>query len=219
MAEKFIITDDIIETNFESKYINVYDIKFAPGRHYYDVTRHKRKDILALKSDEEFKNMTADAVTCMVVLEVKNEPPRLLLAREFRYPCGQFVLCPPAGLIDPADLNTPNPLYTTAIREIKEETGLTVKESDRIFTISPVVFSSPGMTDEANAIIGVVIKLDDLSELTQCGAEDSELFNGFCLVDENEAREIIKNGCDDTGRAYAVYAWCTLMYFISGMWK
>lgn len=72
---------------------------------------------------------------------------RLLLTYEFRYPTGQFLLSPPTGLIDPQDKEKVQPLLETAAREIHEETGLTVRESDSLRVIKPCLFSSPGMTE------------------------------------------------------------------------
>lgn len=72
---------------------------------------------------------------------------RLLLTYEFRYPTGQLLLSPPTGLIDPQDKEKAQPLLETAAREIHEETGLTVRESDSLRVVKPCLFSSPGMTE------------------------------------------------------------------------
>ena len=80
---------------------------------------------MAIKSEEDFKKALPDAATCALILVIKGEP-KLLLHYEYRYPAGQFLLSPPAGLIDPEDTTNENPLLITAKREIKEETGCIV---------------------------------------------------------------------------------------------
>jgi len=75
----------------------------------------------------------------------------------YRYPAGQYLLSPPAGLIDSEELNKESPILVTARRELMEETGLELSETDELFVISPFLFSTPGMTDESNALAGIVL--------------------------------------------------------------
>ncbi len=200
----------------ETKFIKVYDLQYAEGKHYYDASRREVSNLAAVKSEEEFRQMLPDAVTCIVVLKTPSEEPRLLLSYEYRYPAGRYLLSPPAGLIDPSDRDGTEPLVATAKREIFEETGIRVKDTDRVTVLSPLAFSSPGMTDESNALVSVVIELNDLSELTQKGAQGSELFSGFELLTKAEAEDILRKGIDKYGRFYSVYTWCALNSFISG---
>ena len=93
-----------------------------------------------------------------------------------------------------------------------------MKETDDIFVVNPLLFSSPGMTDESNALACAVISVEDTSALSQTGAVGSELFAGFKLLSKEEAREILRKGCDEHGNYFSVYTWCALMYFVSGMW-
>ena len=105
-------------------------------------------------------------------------------------------------------------------REIYEETGIVVDENrDEIFVINKLLFSSPGMTDESNGLVCVKLHLDNLDMLDQTGAVGQEFFDGFELVSEEKARELIRAGIDDKGHYYSVYTWAALMYFISGLWK
>lgn len=202
----------------DAKYLRLFDYQYAPGRHYINATRRHLDDLMVLKSEEEFKCAIPDAVTIMVVIKTPNEEPRLLLAREYRYPAGQFLMSPPAGVIDPADKMTDNPVLTAARRELMEEAGIEVKENDRLFVLNPLLFSTPGMTDESNAIACAVINLDDLSILSQKGAEDSELFDGFSLLTKEEAKNIIKNGRDDKGFFYSVFTLIAMEYFVHDRW-
>ena len=216
---KPVITRDCMVPCFESKFLNVYDLQYAEGRHYYDASRHKQDDYTVLKSDEEFKEMLPDAVTCFVIIKPTEGEPKLLLEKEFRYPCGRFLAGPPAGLMDPEDKTAECPQFQTARREIFEETGLKVGEGDKMFMVSPLAFSTPGMTDESNALVCAVLNRDDLSALTTAGAEATECFEGFLLLDREAAKRYLKNGRDDRGFYYSMYTWAALMYFVSDMWQ
>lgn len=208
-----------IKTLFESKFIKVFDLQYEEGKHYFDATRRPIDKLVATKSEDEFRTMLPDAVTCVIILKTTDSEPKLLLTKEYRYPTGHFLLSPPAGLLDSEDEATANPILSAAKREIKEETGLSVGEQDNIFIINPLLFSSPGMTDESNALVGVVLNLEDLSALSQEGAVGSECFDGFELLSCKDAREILKNGRDNEGIFYSVYTWAALMYFVSDLWK
>lgn len=213
------IKKENVKPLFDSKFIKVFDLQYEEGKHYYDATRRSLDRIAALKSSEEFRAMLPDAVTCVVILNIKDEEPKLLLSKEYRYPAGQFLLSPPAGLLDPEDAGTENPILTAAKRELKEETGLTITEKDSLFVINPLLFSSPGMTDESNALACAVVRLEDKSGLSQDGAVGSECFDGFELLSKEEAMEILKSGKDKEGIFYSVYTYCCLMYFVSDLWR
>ena len=173
------INKNRIETLYETRFLKCFDLQYAEGKHYYEASRREGKDLVARLSDDEFRKMLPDAVTIAVVLHLPGNETRLLMSYEYRYPVGQFLLSPVAGLLDPEDKNSPDPLVSAAVREIKEETGLSVKEGDRVYVLNPCAFSTPGMTDESNAFLCAEITLDSLETLNQNGAEGSELFDGF----------------------------------------
>jgi len=219
---KPIIMRENVTPLFESKFIKVYDLEYAPGKHYFDATRRSVDDLVAVKNDDEFKKMLPDAVTCYVILKIKGEEPKLLLDYEYRYPAGQFLLSPPAGLIDKEDrVNRTNDeaLKLAAVREIKEETNIDVKNTDKVYVVSPCSLSTPGFTDESNALVAAVVELDDTSCLNTAGAVGSELFNGFKLVTKAEAKEILRSGRDEHGNYFSIFTWGALMYFVSDMWQ
>ena len=84
-----------------------YDIQYKEGAHYYCASRREKDRTLAISSTEEYWNLLADAVSCVVVIRVKGEEPKLLLNWEFRYPTNQYLLSVPAGLIDEEDREKP----------------------------------------------------------------------------------------------------------------
>ena len=214
------ITKDCVETVVDKKFLRVFDLKYEEGKHYFDATRRPLEKLVAPMGEEEFKAMTPDAVSCVVIVELPGKEPVLLFSYEYRYPTGRFLLSVPAGLMDPEDQEKDNPLIETAKRELFEETGIVVDEKrDEIFVINNLLFSSPGMTDESNGLVCVKLRLENLDMLDQTGAIGQEFFNGFELVTKEKAKELIKSGVDDKGHFYSVYTWAALMYFISDLWK
>ena len=200
MADNIQIQKENVKTLFESPYLRVADLQYAPGKHYYDATRRDMEDLTAVKDRE-------------------GEEPKLLLSYEFRYPAGQYLLSVPAGLIDREDREKPDVLVSTAVREIREETGLEIRDTDTVRVVNPLVFSTPGLTDESNALMCAVLHSAQLTDLSQEGAVGSEQFDGFCLLTKAQAREVLKKGRDQRGKFYPLYTWAALMYFVSDMWR
>ena len=209
------INRDRIWILYESRFLKCYDLQYAQSRHYYEASRREKEDLVVRKPDAEFRKMLPDAVTVAVVLHLPGGETRLLMSYEYRYPVGRFLLSPVAGLLDPEDRNDPDPLVKAAVREIREECGLTVRESDRVTVLNPCAFSSPGMTDESNAFLCAEITLDSLEDLNQDGAEGSELFDGFELLTRDQAREIFRSGRDKHGNFYSLAAWMVLSIYLS----
>lgn len=232
-----------IKSLFESKFIKVFDLQYQEGRHYYNATRRDENDLVAAKSTEEFKKMLPDAVSCVVIwnpsgadseadnstdmqmtdIKQDSSKPRLLMNREFRYPCGQFLLSVPAGLIDQEDCTgdcfDTAPLIKTAMRELHEETGIVITEADEVSVINPCLFSTPGMTDESNALVKIVLNRDSLNGMSQEGAVGGELFDGFDLLTKAQVKKILEDGVDEHGIYYSVYTWAALTYFVADLWR
>lgn len=217
--EKPKITEEKIVPLYETKFLSLYDLQYAEGRHYFDASRNRKENLAVLLDGEAIKKKCADAVTIFAIVCVPGEEPKLLLSYEYRYPIGQFLLSPPAGLIDPEDRKEEQPLVIATVRELHEETGIVVGEKDRIFEVNPLVWSTPGMTDESNALMCAVMHLENLDCLSQAGAEGTELFQGFELVGREEAKKILREGRDRFGNYYPVYTWCAISYFLSGAWE
>ena len=210
-----MINRDRIETLYETRFLKCYDLQYEEGRHYYETSRREKKDLVAGMTDDEVRKMLPDAVTIAVVLHLPGGETRLLMTYEYRYPVGQFLLSPVAGLLDPEDKDSEDPLVNAAIREIRDESGLEVKESDRVYVLNPCAYMSPGMTDESNAFLCAEITVDSLDELNQKGAVGSEMFNGFELLDRERAQKIFRDGRDERGYFYSLPAWVVLSIFLS----
>lgn len=217
--ERPIIKKENVETVYSSRFIKVFDLQYEPGKHYYDATRREKENLAAVKNDKEFRDMLPDAVSCVLILKVEGQEPLLCLTREYRYPAGQFLLSVPAGLLDPEDTADENPVFRAAEREIFEETGMTLQAADTIQMINPLVFSTPGMTDESNALVQIVLNRDSMPDMTQDGAVGGECFDGFLLVTKAEAGKILRDGVDGDGIYYSVYTWMALMCFVTDFWE
>lgn len=204
-----------IDTLYESRFLKCYDLRYTEGKHYYEASRRGKDDLVAAMPEEEFREMLPDAVTVAVVLHLPGGDTRLLMSYEYRYPIGRFLLSPVAGLLDPEDRLSPDPLVSAAIREIKEETGLTVRESDRVYVLNPCAFCTPGITDESNAFLCAELTPDSLEELNQNGAVGAEKFNGFELLDRERAQKIFRSGRDEKGNFYSLAAWAVLGVFLA----
>lgn len=214
LTEKPVLRKEKVMPLYESKFVSLYDLRYEPDRHYYNASRRTAGNLIALKDDAEFRLLVPDAVSCVVILKRKDQEPLLLATREFRFPTGQFLLGIPAGLIDPEDLKDPVPAFTAAKRELEEECGIAVGEKDFVEMVNPCLFSSPGMTDECNAVVKIVLCREDMPELTSEGAVGGECFAGYRMLTPEDARRILRNGRDDEGLYYSVYTWIALNCFL-----
>ena len=89
-----------------------------------------------------------------------------------------------------------------------------MEESDEIKVVSPCVFSTPGMTDEGNALVYISINRDEMPKMNHDGAEGSEVFEEFRLVSKEDAEEYLCKGRDEHGMYYPLFTWAALMFFM-----
>ena len=89
------ITKEKVKAIYENRFLKVYDLQYAEGKHYFDATRRSLDDLTAIKSEEELKKMVPDAVSCVLILKLKGKEPVLCLNKEYRFPAGQFLLSVP----------------------------------------------------------------------------------------------------------------------------
>ena len=95
------ITTECVENVVDKKFLRVYDLKYEEGKHYFDASRRSLENLVAPMSEDQFKAMIPDAVSCVVIVELPGKEPQLLFSYEFRYPTGRLLLSVPAGLVDP----------------------------------------------------------------------------------------------------------------------
>ena len=203
----------------DARFLKLYDYAYEEGRHYYVASRRGQDDLIAFKTAEELRRELPDAVSCCLVLDVPGEEPRMVLFYEYRYPTGQYLLSIPSGLIDASDRDRDEPLVSAMAREIGEECGLQLGEGDDIWVINPLLFNTPGMTDESTALLCAVARHADSVMLSQAGAEGSECFDGFELLTKEEVWQVLHRGCDPNGIPYPMVAWAAMTFFATDQWK
>lgn len=203
---------------YGTRFVKLYDLEFEDGYHYFEASRREADDLLAVKDEEERNASLPDAVSTCLIIETPDDEPRMVLNYEYRYPTGQYVLGIPSGLVDARDYAEPEPLVAAMSREIAEETGIHLSGSDRIWVANPLLFCSPGLTDESTALLCAVAHLDDLSSLSHAGAEGSERFGSFELLTKAEVLKVLADGRDPNGQFYPMVAWVAMTYFATNLW-
>lgn len=102
----------------DNKFLNMYELNAVDrnGREhpYYFATRRKDGDLMCQTGE-----LKADGTVIYAVL--KDDPEKIVLVRQYRYPINKYIYELPAGLIERA-----KHLSRLQIREMKEETGLTI---------------------------------------------------------------------------------------------
>ena len=164
----------------ENPFLNFYDLetenKVGREGHYYVASRAKTEEELKIRT----RKNTPDGVVIYSLYGEKRD--RVVLIRQYRYPVGGYVYELPAGLVDPGEN-----YHETAVRELKEETGLTLEpiEADEIY--EKPYFTTVGMTDESCATVYGYAS-GTVSEKYQ---EDSEEIQ-VILADREEVRRLLK---------------------------
>jgi ADP-ribose pyrophosphatase len=182
-----------VEKITDEKWLNLYRATF---RH----DGHEGRWVFASRGPGRDPRRAAgrcDAVQIVPVVRERGRKPRLAAIKEFRVPVGDYVISFPAGLLEPGEA-----LEETVRRELLEETGLEVTAVKRV---SPPLYSSAGMTDEAVAVAfvdaraapGVTARLDQ--------SEDLELL----LLDYDAVRRL----CDDPAARVDARAWLALYMY------
>ena len=97
------------------------------------------------------KSSDVDAVAIIAILE-KPDDPEIVLQKQFRPPTGGVCIEVPAGLVDPNES-----IETTALRELKEETGYIGK----VISKSPTIFNDPGFCSTNLSLVVTSIDLGD----------------------------------------------------------
>ena len=164
----------------DNKFLNLFklDALTDSGRpfDYFFVSRRKAEEIKLLTGDS-----AAEGVVIYPIL--KEDPEKIVLIRQYRYPLGDYLYELPAGLIDAGE--TPD---MAAIREMKEETGLSFEVytgGDAAYRRS--FFMGAGFTDEScNAVFGYASGIINRKEM-----EDTESIQAM-IVDKCEAKRILK---------------------------
>ena len=164
----------------KNRFLNFYELdtvnKVGKEGKYFLTSRAKTVDELKLVTGENIPN---GVVIYSLYGEKKD---KVVLIRQYRYPLGGYVYEFPAGLVDPGE-----DYQTAAIRELKEETGLTLETVlvDDIY--QKPYFTTVGMTDESCATVYGYAS----GEISKRFMEDSEEIE-VVLADREEVKRILK---------------------------
>lgn len=180
----------------DNKFLNLYhiDAMTKKGDHfdYYFASRNQEERIKARTHENQPEGIAIYAVR-------KENPNEIVMIRQFRYPLNDYIYEIPAGLVDSGE--TP---AQSAVREMKEETGLTLEVyegGDACFRRP--FFMAQGLTDESSSMVyGYAV--GEISTKEQEDSEDIEVL----FVDKEKARALL------TTERLSVRAAYMLMNFI-----
>lgn len=169
-----------IEQLTHNSFVNLYDLSIEnrvgnPGK-YYVASRAKNDAELELVT----KRQKPDGVIIYSLYGEKRD--RVVLIRQYRYTIDGYIYELPAGLVEPGE-----DYHASAVREMREETGLTLYPL-RVDTIYEKPFyTTIGMTDEC---CGTVYGYAE-GEISSDRLEDGEEIE-VVLADREEVRRILR---------------------------
>lgn len=169
-----------VEKRTDNPFVNLYDLTVEnrignPGK-YYMASRAKNAEDLELST----KQQSPDGVIIYSLYGEKRD--RVVLIRQYRYAIDNYIYELPAGLVEPGE-----DYHESAVREMREETGLTFHPipADRMF--ERPYYTTIGMTDEC---CGTVYGYAD-GVISGDRLEDSEEIE-VVLADREEVRRILR---------------------------
>lgn len=161
-------------------HLNLYDldVESKTGRksHYYLASRAKTEEELKIRTKEN----TPDGV--IIYALYGEDRDKVVLVRQYRYTIDSYIYEFPAGLVEKGE-----DFKEAGIREMKEETGLTLEPVEADAAYEKPYFTTIGMTDES---CGTVYGYAS-GQVSRDGLEDSEELE-IVLADREEVRRILR---------------------------
>lgn len=180
-----------IKMQTKNRFLNLFELDIT------NTKKNKLKYFVASRNEsiEDYTNSInknkIDAV-CILASDDKN---RVVLVKQWRYPCNDFIYELPAGIIDNNET-----IHETAIREFKEETGLDFEPTS---SNEKSYFTAVGITNERIVTVYGKIIGGEVTNKYQEKEEDIEIV----FVDKEKAQRILQEekvsiGCALTLRLY-----------------
>jgi ADP-ribose pyrophosphatase len=143
------------------KWLNLFAARFRNNDHT------GRWVFASRKPDPRASRGAPDAVVIVPTLVKRGKRTHLVVVREFRVPVGGYLYAFPAGLLEPGES-----AEDAARREMVEETGMEVVKVKRV---TPALYSSGGLTDEAAAMAFVDVRATPKSKPQLEASEELEV--------------------------------------------
>ena len=164
----------------ENPFVNLYELdresKTGKKGKYYVASRAKSEQDLKLVTGKN----SPDGVVIYSLYGEKQD--KVVLIRQYRYALNDFIYEFPAGLVEDGE-----PYKETAVREMKEETGLDFVPLSVNEAYEKPAFTTVGMTDESCATV-FGVSTGEISKEFQEDTEEIEVV----LADRNEVKRILK---------------------------
>ncbi len=186
-----------IEKKTDNRYLNFYDLDVENGKGhkgtYYLASRAKKK--------EEMEILTKETKAHGVVIYslYGENRDRVVLVRQYRYTIDNYIYELPAGIVEENE-----DFHDAAVRELREETGLTLHPLSVDSMYEKPYYTTIGMTDECCATVYGYADGTGRTDL-QDASEEIEIV----LADRDEVRRILK---EERVSIFGAYA---LMHFLS----
>ena len=173
------VITEITQLTF-NKFVNLFNLKGKNSKgfeaNYFMAARSKDIDGLKITTRQN----RPDGVAIYSLYGEKHD--RVVLVRQYRYPIDDYVYEFPAGLCEPGEN-----FREAAIRELYEETGLTLAPVHAAPELEEPRFTTIGMTDESVAtVFGYASGEPNTEHLEK--SEELEVV----LADRDEVRRILK---------------------------
>lgn len=169
-----------VEKMTDNRFVNLYHVDATSVHNtpvsYYVASRAKSISELKLKTGKN----TPDGVIIYSIYGENRD--KVVLIRQYRYTLGGYIYEFPAGLVEPGE-----DFHEGAVREMREETGLSLEPIKVNPAFEKPYFTTVGMTDESCATVYGYAR-GEVSKSAQEASEEIEIV----LADRDEVRRILR---------------------------
>ena len=169
-----------IEQATHNRFVNLYNLEIenrvGKTGEYYVASRAKTMDQLELST----KKQSPDGVIIYSLYGEKRD--RVVLIRQYRYAIDNYIYEFPAGLVEPGE-----DYHDSAVREMREETGLSLHPLKVDTIYEKPYYTTIGMTDECCTTVYGYADGEVSADALEDGEEIEVVF-----ADRDEVRRILR---------------------------